>query len=73
MKKILTGWHLMRVIRLLMGIVAIGQAIVTKEWILGLAGGFLLYMALANLGCYCVNSCSVQPPDVNRKPPDTKI
>ncbi|WP_431215993.1 hypothetical protein ACQ86N_15890 [Puia sp. P3] len=43
MKKIITGWNLMRVLRLVMGVMAIGQAIANKEWILGLAGGFLLY------------------------------
>jgi hypothetical protein len=73
MKKILTGWNIVRVLRLVMGIIAIGQAIATKEWILGLAGGFLLYMALANIGCCGVNGCSIQPPNVDRKPADPKI
>ena len=73
MKPIFTGWNIMRALRLVMGIVAIGQAIAAKEWILGLAGGFLLYMALANIGCCGVNGCAVPPPKVSRKPADPKI
>lgn len=63
----------MRVLRLVMGIIAIWQAIVSKEWILGLAGGFLLYMALANIGCCGAGGCSIQPPKAERKRADPKI
>lgn len=52
---------MMRGLRLLMGLVAMGQAIATRDWIMGLAGGFLLFMALANVGCCGVNGCTIQP------------
>ncbi len=62
MKTILYGWNIMRGLRLVMGVIAIVQAIAEKEWILGLAGGFLLFMALANVGCCGRNGCAIQSP-----------
>jgi hypothetical protein len=61
MKTRLYGWNIMRGLRLVMGLVAMGQAITTRDWIMGLAGGFLLFMALANAGCCGVNGCAIQP------------
>lgn len=65
MKTILYGLNIMRGLRLVMGLLAIGQAFATKEWILGLAGGFLLFMALANIGCCGANGCTIQPRNKN--------
>ena len=62
MKTILYRWNLMRGLRLVMSLIAIAQAIVTKDWIMGLAGGFLLFMAIANVGCCGVNGCTIRPP-----------
>jgi hypothetical protein len=59
MKTIIYGWNLMRALRLVFGLVAIGQAIMTRDWILGLAGGFLLFMALANIGCCGAGGCKL--------------
>jgi len=59
MKTIWYGWNFMRGLRLVMGLAAVGQAIATKEWIVGLAGGFLVFMALANIGCCGANGCAV--------------
>ena len=61
LRTLLYGWNIMRVLRLGMGIFAIWQAFVTREWILGLAGAFLLYMALANVGCCGTGGCAVPP------------
>ncbi|MDP4147958.1 MAG: hypothetical protein Q8927_10235 [Bacteroidota bacterium] len=59
MKTIIYGWNLMRALRLIFGIVAIGQAIFTRDWVLGLAGAFLLFMALANIGCCGAGQCKL--------------
>jgi hypothetical protein len=50
-KSITTGWNFFRVARLLLGIAALVQAIMLKEWLLALAGVFIAGMALANTGC----------------------
>ncbi len=59
MKTILYGWNMMRVLRIVMGSIALWQGIVTKESILGVAGVFLLFMGLANIGCCGSNGCSI--------------
>lgn len=60
-RTLLNGWDLMRIFRLVMGIVALGQAFYTKELLIGAAGAFLLFMAVANIGCCGVNGCSIKP------------
>lgn len=47
----MTGWNFFRVARLLLGIAALVQAIMLREWPLALAGVFIAGMALANTGC----------------------
>ncbi|MCU0389446.1 MAG: hypothetical protein MUE71_12645 [Chitinophagaceae bacterium] len=51
MKTITTGWNFFRVARLLLGIAALVQAIMLREWPLALAGMFIAGMALFNTGC----------------------
>jgi hypothetical protein len=51
LKSIMTGWNFFRVARLLLGIAALVQAIMLREWPLALAGVFIAGMALANTGC----------------------
>jgi hypothetical protein len=46
-----TDWNFFRVARLLLGIGALVQAIMIREWPLALAGLFIAGMALANTGC----------------------
>lgn len=53
------NWNFMRAFRGIMGIVALVYAIVTKDTILGVAGGFLLFMAIANIGCSGAGSCAM--------------
>jgi hypothetical protein len=57
MKGILRGWDAMRIFRMTMGIIAFGQAVYTGEILIGLAGAFLMFMAIANIGCCGVNGC----------------
>lgn len=57
----------MRVLRLAVGVIIIWQAIATREWAPGLAGGFLLLLALANIGCCGPAGCSI--PDRSKRTP----
>jgi len=60
----------MRIFRLVMGVIALGQAFYTKEFLIGAAGAFLVFMALANIGCCGVNGCSIRP--VSKKPEENE-
>jgi hypothetical protein len=44
-------WNFFRIIRLVLGIAALGQAIILGEWLLAIAGALIAGMALANIGC----------------------
>jgi hypothetical protein len=44
-------WNFFRIIRLVLGIAALGQAIILGEWLLAFAGALIAGMALANIGC----------------------
>lgn len=58
MKTILNNWSIMRILRFLLAIAAVTQAVVQKDIIIGLLGVFLLVTALLNIG-YCGSSgCS---------------
>lgn len=50
-RTIAAGWNFFRVARLLLGIAALVQAIMLREWPLALAGLFIAGMAIANTGC----------------------
>ena len=51
LRGILRGWDAMRIFRMTMGIIAVGQAIYIGEFLIGVAGAFLIFMAVANIGC----------------------
>ena len=59
MKEILNNWSLMRGLRLLMGLIALVQAVVQKDVTLGVIAGFLLLTAVANVGCCGSRGCAV--------------
>lgn len=54
-----TGWSFMRIIRVGMGVAAMIFAFKDHDFILGIAGSFLLLMGVMNIGCCGVNGCSV--------------
>ena len=56
---LLTGWHLIRWVRLVFGIFIGIQAIQTHDIISGLLAGFFLYQAVTNTGCCGVSACAV--------------
>lgn len=56
---LLKGWNMMRLLRLVLGIIIIGQAFAGKDVVLGILGFLLTGMALLNMGCCGVNGCAV--------------
>ena len=63
----LRNWNFVRILRLVLGLVIVGQGIVTADWLFGLAGAFLSFMAIANIGCCGVNGCAVDTRNVSKK------
>jgi hypothetical protein len=57
LRGILSGWDAMRIFCMTIGIIAFGQAIYTGEFLIGLAGAFLIFMAIANIGCCGAGGC----------------
>lgn len=58
-KALLNNWSVMRVIRIIIGIVALVQSVIQRDITLGIIAGFLLLTAIANVGCCGTNNCSV--------------
>jgi hypothetical protein len=59
MNTLLSNWTFMRALRVIMGVIAFGQAFVMQDWILGIAGALLLVMGIFNIGCCGINGCGV--------------
>jgi hypothetical protein len=60
MQTLLSGWNIMRVLRLVIGIAAMIQAYQQSSWPLAVAGFFVMLLALANLGCCGTAGCTVK-------------
>lgn len=60
MKGILKNWNIVRVLRLVIGIGAIGQSVVLNEVLLGVVGAGLLLLNVLNVGCCGVSGCSIE-------------
>ncbi len=57
LKIYLQGWGFMRTLRLILGIIVIGQAITAWDAVLGMMGVFLVAMPLFNVGCCGSGGC----------------
>ena len=56
---LLTGWHFMRLLRLVAGLFITVQAIETHDALSGMIGGFFLFQAVTNTGCCGAEGCAV--------------
>lgn len=54
--RILAPWDWLRIVRLVIGVSVVFQAIVMQSWLLVAAGVLLALMAVLNMGCG-VNGC----------------
>lgn len=59
MKAILSRWSIMRILRFVLGAIALVQSIVQRDIIFGIVAGFLVLTAIANVGCCGSNGCTV--------------
>lgn len=55
---LLSGWNLMRFLRLGMGAIMAAQFFHTNDKLLGFIAALLLYQALFNKGCCANNECT---------------
>lgn len=55
---LLHNWNVIRIIRLVLSIIIIVQAIQIHDFLFGGLGLFFLYQAVANKGCCAMNTCS---------------
>lgn len=61
MKRILsTGWSFMRVLRIVTGGIGLTYGLVTHDYILDVAGIFLLFTGIFNVAGCGPNGCAVQ-------------
>lgn len=60
-----SGWHFMRWLRLVLGIVFMVQAIQMHDTMVGIIAGFFLVTAITNIGCCGAASCAA--PKINAK------
>lgn len=70
-QRLFTNWHLVRIMRLGIGMMLLVAGIQNKDWAMGLFSLFFLYQAVTDTGCcgtkgYC-------PPAVKRNPNATSI
>lgn len=57
MNTLLKDWHVMRILRLIAGMIIIFMSVAENQLILGIIGIFLLAQAIFNSGCGA-NGCS---------------
>jgi len=63
-QRMLTNWHLGRVVRLAIGLMLLGTGIQSKDWIMGSFSLWFLYQAVTDTGCCGSGGCA---PDYRSK------
>lgn len=71
-QRLLTGWHFMRVLRLGFAILFAVQAVMMKDWLVGLMSGFFMYQAVMNTGC-CGETCAPRTDKSHKNPATVDI
>jgi len=67
---ILSGWNIMRILRLALGILIVIEGIQEKEWALVVLGVLFSAMPLLNAGCCGGTTCNTPAPKRSRKTED---
>lgn len=67
MKKILSNWNLMRLLRLAMGVFIIVQGFVDNQWLFVALGGLFSLMPMLNIGCCGVSGCNTPVRKSNKR------
>ncbi len=61
-ERLMSNWHLMRIVRLAIGLYMAVGAVYMKEWMFGVMGAFFLYQALADATCCGAGGCNTRTP-----------
>ena len=72
-KKLTSGWHVMRIVRLGVGILAAVEAIRSHDYAIGILSAFFLYQAITDTGCCGAVGCAVPPPQNGNKSCETSF
>ncbi len=56
---ILAKWNFMRLLRLGLGVAIIVQAVISKDWTMGILGALFTSMPLFNVGCCATGGCDI--------------
>ena len=59
MKKYLSNWNIMRVLRLALGVFVIVQGIMDNQWMLAAFGALFALMPLMNISCCGTTGCRI--------------
>lgn len=65
---LLHNWNVIRIIRLVLSIVIIVQAVQIHDALFGVLGFFFFYQAITNTGCCGVNGCAPNVPTPHNDP-----
>jgi hypothetical protein len=60
-QRLLTNWHVMRIVRLAIGVWMLVVAVQTRDWVVGLFSAFFLYQAVTDTGCCGSQGCYAPP------------
>ncbi len=73
-ERLLNNWHLMRIVKLAIGLYLFAGAFYMKEWMFGIMGIFFLYQAVSDTTCCGAAGCNTRSNSrrqrVYNKPPD---
>jgi len=65
-ERLLRDWSFIRVVRLVLGIMLIGQSFQMQSWAIGLFGGLFVFQSITNTGCCGSAGCGVPRSNVRQ-------
>ena len=72
MQNIIKNWSFVRLLRLVMGIVLVVEAVKSGMWFLVAVGVVFVAMPLLNIGCCATGNCAVPTHHLNNTNDDTE-
>jgi hypothetical protein len=72
-KTLLTDWHLMRLVRLVVGVGIAVQAFQMQSALIAFFSAFFLFQAITNTGCCGASGCPVKPDNKDDQHPDDLV
>ncbi len=60
-QRLLSNWHVMRILRVAIGVWMLVVGIQTRDWAVGLLSVFFLYQGVTDTGCCGAQSCYTPP------------